>query len=338
MRQLCDERKDWSRGYISHNKIEMKGIFHLLHGAPNGDQQSPAHDQVATSLLTPPRWTFPRERTPVVPSSAGPANESKMLIDLKRGSKSWSKRRQNYVLKTVADPINARDDKIDRAVLQRLAITGGASDKENSNKPRGGTSKSAKNKTNKTIQNNLIGLAVVMSSYELALKPTVSKSIADNAAKMQQISVASSASTTCTTDASGTFNRKDDMVSYRKPAKLVKVLLELFNESQPKIDEYQMREKMSKMIDPEDGGLMFCYAKTGTPTLVGMTKGSHAWKDWEGWQACKKKPCACNCYRSTRSRDELGPKQRRGRNARLTKSVTMGSLAMSVTRARGLEN
>ena len=55
-----------------------------------------------------------------------------------------------------------------------------------------------------------------------------------------------------------------------------------------------MREKTSKMIDSEDGGLMFCYAKTGTPTPVGMTKGSRAWKDWEGCQACKKKPCACN--------------------------------------------
>ena len=42
------------------------------------------------------------------------------------------------------------------------------------------------------------------------------------------------------------------------------------------------------------------------------------------------------CYRSTRSRDGLGPKQRRGRNARLTKSVTTGSLARAV--ARGLEN
>jgi len=78
MYQPCDERKDWSRGYIYHNKIEMKGICHLLHGASNGDQQPPAHDQVATSLLNPPRWTSPRERTPVVPFSAGPANESKI--------------------------------------------------------------------------------------------------------------------------------------------------------------------------------------------------------------------------------------------------------------------
>ena len=35
-----------------------------------------------------------------------------------------------------------------------------------------------------------------------------------------------------------------------------------------KLDEYQMRKKMSKMIDSEDAGLMFCYAKTGTPTLA----------------------------------------------------------------------
>ena len=67
-------------------------------------------------------------------------------------------------------------------------------------------SKSAKNKTNKTIQNTINGLAIVMSSNKFALKPTVTKSIADtNAAKkMQQISVASSASTTSNTDASTT--------------------------------------------------------------------------------------------------------------------------------------
>jgi hypothetical protein len=51
---------------------------------------------------------------------------------------------------------------------------------------------------------------------------------------------------------------------------------------------------MIKMIDPEDAGLTFCYAKTGTPTPADMTIGSRAWRDWEGCQACKKKPCACN--------------------------------------------
>ena len=148
MCQPCDKRKDWMPGYISYHKIEMQGICHLIHGTPNGDQQPPAHDQVATRLLNPPRQTSQKGRTPVVPFSAGPVNESKMLVDFKKGgSNSWSKRLQNVILKSIADPINAQDGKIGRAVVRHFAITGGASDKENINKPCGGMSKSAKSKS-----------------------------------------------------------------------------------------------------------------------------------------------------------------------------------------------
>ena len=193
MCQPCDKRKDWMPGYISYHKIEMQGICHLIHGTPNGDQQPPAHDQVATRLLNPPRQTSQKGRTPVVPFSAGPVNESKMLVDFKKGgSNSWSKRLQNVILKSIADPINAQDGKIGRAVVRHFAITGGASDKENINKPCGGMSKSAKSKTNKTIRNTLSGLVIMMLSHDPALKSTIIKIIFDNAAKMQQISVASS--------------------------------------------------------------------------------------------------------------------------------------------------
>jgi len=310
-----------------------------------------------------------------------------MLVAMNGGPNSWSKRLQNDILKAIADPTSALVDKIghakiDRALLRRLAITGGASDKENINLPRGGTSESAKNKTNKTIQNILNGLTIIMSSHEPALKPTVIKSIADNAAKLQQLSVASSASTTSTTDDSTTDANKTNKtiqnilnglaitISSHDPALKPSVIKSIADNAAkmqhisvassasttsttdasttdastidvpttdaptPKLDEYQMRE----MIDPEDGGLMFCYAKTGTPTPAGTTSGSRAWKDWEGCQACKKKPCACNgkLLSVDQIKDGLGPKQRMGRNARLTKSVTTGSLAMSV--ARGLEN
>ena len=106
MCQPCHKRKDWSRGCISHNKIEIKGICHLLTArqmAINNHQHSAHDQQVAMILLNPPRWTSPTERMPVVPFSAGPANKSNMLVDLNGGWKSWSKRCQNDILKTIAD-------------------------------------------------------------------------------------------------------------------------------------------------------------------------------------------------------------------------------------------
>ena len=91
----------------------------------------------------------------------------------------------------------------------------------------------------------------------------------------------------------GRFNRKDDAVPYRKPEKVISVLRELFHR-RPKLDEFKMLETIRIMKDPADGGLMFCYAKRGTPTPTGMKEGSTAWNEWEGCLLCKKKPSKCN--------------------------------------------
>ena len=61
----------------------------------------------------------------------------------------------------------------------------------------------------------------------------------------------------------GSFNRKKDEAAYRKPAKLTEVLTMLFNEDN-KLKASVMRQRMSKMIDPVDGGLLFCPSKEKT--------------------------------------------------------------------------
>ena len=136
----------------------------------------------------------------------------------------------------------------------------------------------------------------------------------------------------------GKFKKKEDTVAYRKPKKLAKVLLDLFKESQPKLDEYQMREKMSKMIDPVDRGLMFCYAKTGTPTPAGMTTSSRAYKDWEGWQACKEKPWGCNgrLLSVDQIKGWIGSETTKGKKRKANEISDNGVAARAV--ARGLEN
>jgi len=88
------------------------------------------------------------------------------------------------------------------------------------------------------------------------------------------------------------FNRKEGVPPYRKPAKLVQVLRELFD-ARPKLDEKQMWDRMKKMRDT-DGSLMFCYRKRGTPTPAGMKKNSKAWREWPGCHVCSKKPCDCS--------------------------------------------
>jgi hypothetical protein len=89
------------------------------------------------------------------------------------------------------------------------------------------------------------------------------------------------------------YNRKEGVQPYKKPKKLVSTLEELFKRD-AKLDEYRMREEMSKMIDPADSGLMFCFSKRGAQPPPGSTKGSKKYRDWAGCQVCKKKPCTCN--------------------------------------------
>jgi hypothetical protein len=90
------------------------------------------------------------------------------------------------------------------------------------------------------------------------------------------------------------YNRKEESQSYRKPEMLVKVLKQLYHHEDPKLDEYAMRDRMKNMRDEKDSGLMFCYAKRGTPMPTGMKKASKDWRDWAGCQACMNKPCNCN--------------------------------------------
>jgi hypothetical protein len=89
------------------------------------------------------------------------------------------------------------------------------------------------------------------------------------------------------------YNRKEGVQAYQKPKKLVSTLEELFNR-EPKLDEYRMREEMSKMIDPVDKGLMFCFSKRGEQPPPGTSKTSKNYRMWAGCQVCKKKPCTCN--------------------------------------------
>jgi hypothetical protein len=52
-----------------------------------------------------------------------------------------------------------------------------------------------------------------------------------------------------------------------------------------------MRDELRKIIDPVDGGRMFCYDKRGTSH---RKTPKAAWATWEGCELCDKKPCACN--------------------------------------------
>ena len=48
------------------------------------------------------------------------------------------------------------------------------------------------------------------------------------------------------------------------------------------------------MIDPKDGGLMFCWSKRGEVNMVSKTN-KKAWREWAGCSICKKEPCSeCN--------------------------------------------
>ena len=65
----------------------------------------------------------------------------------------------------------------------------------------------------------------------------------------------------------GKFNRKKGNTSYKKPAKLTEVLTELYNRK-PKLKANEMKRIMENMIDPEDGGYMFCISKSFTTGML----------------------------------------------------------------------
>ena len=86
------------------------------------------------------------------------------------------------------------------------------------------------------------------------------------------------------------FHRKKDAKAYQKPWKLQLFLDQLFNR-RPKLSPEQAWRIMKDKIDPEDGGLMFCYSKRGQF----MAKSNPGYSDWPGCSVCNaEKTCDCN--------------------------------------------
>jgi hypothetical protein len=82
----------------------------------------------------------------------------------------------------------------------------------------------------------------------------------------------------------GRFNRKEGVIGYRKPQKLMDALEEFFNR-EPKLRASEMREEMRRMRDT-DGGLLFCYAKRDTS---GMLLAEDQIQSWINSRTQKKK-------------------------------------------------
>ena len=85
------------------------------------------------------------------------------------------------------------------------------------------------------------------------------------------------------------FHRKEESKAYQKPWKLSAELDRIFA-SRPKKSAEQACSIMKNAIDPEDGGLMFCYAKRGEF----MAKSNPMYATWAGCSACGSKVCNCN--------------------------------------------
>jgi hypothetical protein len=64
----------------------------------------------------------------------------------------------------------------------------------------------------------------------------------------------------------GQFNRKEMNGGYKKPARLIQVLRELYV-IEPKLRAQEMRDRMKDMRE-DDGGLLFCYSNRFTTGLV----------------------------------------------------------------------
>ena len=89
------------------------------------------------------------------------------------------------------------------------------------------------------------------------------------------------------------FNRIDDREQIRKTKLHISTLNEIFHGHEPKLNGAQARELMKRMIDPKDGGLLFCWRKKGIfMPQTGVHKA--AYEAWEGCPECNQKPCECN--------------------------------------------
>jgi hypothetical protein len=73
----------------------------------------------------------------------------------------------------------------------------------------------------------------------------------------------------------GSFNRKENQTAYRKPAKLLEVLRELYD-IEPKLTAKAMRERMRAMRDC-DGGLLFCISKRQTTGMLLIEDQIQSW-------------------------------------------------------------
>ena len=89
------------------------------------------------------------------------------------------------------------------------------------------------------------------------------------------------------------FNRKEDTEVIHKTEAQLKALSDIFFGHEPKLTPAQARDSLRKMIDPVDGGLMFCYSKRGT-YMPKTGKNKAAYEAWAGCVMCGKKPCECN--------------------------------------------
>lgn len=65
----------------------------------------------------------------------------------------------------------------------------------------------------------------------------------------------------------GMFNRKENIVAYKKPPTLLRVLEELYI-LEPKLRASEMRACMRTMLDEQDGGLLFCWSKRSTTGIL----------------------------------------------------------------------
>jgi hypothetical protein len=88
------------------------------------------------------------------------------------------------------------------------------------------------------------------------------------------------------------FNRKGWAPPTYKTVKQIEFLQECFD-ARPMMDECRTRRRMAELVNPVDGGPMFCWSKRGTQAPKGGKK-SRAYCEWEGCQVCGKKPCSCN--------------------------------------------
>jgi hypothetical protein len=85
----------------------------------------------------------------------------------------------------------------------------------------------------------------------------------------------------------GRFNRKEGVIPYQKPERLIAVLLALFGE-EPKLRANEMQDRMKEMRDENDGGLLFCRSKRDVTGMQLTEDQIQAWINSETQRKKKK--------------------------------------------------